>query len=343
MAFAQFIDESTNLEFYERQLENIDTTLNQPLENYTWSRDISLRPNVVLSDEVTTFRRADYAGTGTTSLTGIPWVTAETTALPGITLSREQVSAPMRLAGAEVSYSVLEIEKAQRLGVNLDTEKTAAIQTRYQFSIDRMVYLGDPGLDSDTYKSRGLMNNDTFNESEEIDFASGGNEADPDVVITGINNLLTMLWEKAGGVVVPNKLLVPTGLYAYLVRTKYSSNAEITAMAYLKDHNICAERGVQLEIDPTFYANTAGANQKGRIVAYNKDTKYIRQVVAPIRRFSTETGSFTVRTPYIWGLGGQEIVYPETVGYADLKDSKAMLAMKATSRAKTAAASETER
>ena len=48
--------------FLVGELERLDQELYAPLADFTWSRDIDLREDVTIADEVTSFMLANYAG-----------------------------------------------------------------------------------------------------------------------------------------------------------------------------------------------------------------------------------------------------------------------------------------
>ena len=61
MRFTDSQIESTGA-FLVGELERLDPTLYDPLADFTWSRDIDLREDVTIADEVTSFVTANYAG-----------------------------------------------------------------------------------------------------------------------------------------------------------------------------------------------------------------------------------------------------------------------------------------
>lgn len=310
---------SSNLVFLKSELDKLDPVIYEPIIQYTWSRDIDLRSDVTLNDEFTSFRRSDYGFNGSTTINDIPFISQNTNQLSGVSISQEKITSPMYLAGSEVAYGLLEVDKANYLGINLETQKIEALQTQYQMSCDKMVYVGSESRDTAEHKCRGMLNADHVSgitkQDSAVDFLT---ESDPDKIVDAFNNFVAVMWDNAGTVIAPNTFLLPPAIFARLSTLKYSSNAERTVLDYLKEQ--CLSRhinGTAPNFYPVKYAATLGSDNKGRIMGYTRDSRYIRYPLAPIRRLETEVHSMTVSTPYIWGLGEVEFVYPETIGYLD--------------------------
>lgn len=55
--------------FLVGELERMDQTLNMPLVSYKWSRDMPLRSDISIADEVSSFTNTDFVGVGGPNLT----------------------------------------------------------------------------------------------------------------------------------------------------------------------------------------------------------------------------------------------------------------------------------
>ncbi|MFK5304216.1 hypothetical protein ACI3ST_30330, partial [Klebsiella pneumoniae] len=64
MTFDQATVDGTGA-FLVHELERLDQTLNLPLVNFTWSRDIQLREDVSIADEISSFTNTTFAAAGT--------------------------------------------------------------------------------------------------------------------------------------------------------------------------------------------------------------------------------------------------------------------------------------
>ena len=113
--------------FLVGQLERLDQTLNEPLVEFTWSRDIEIRTDVSPADEIASWTNSAFAMSGGINPGGLNWISNEGNALAGPSLDIGKTPQPMRLWGAEVKYTVPELVKAQKLGMPVDAQKVEGI------------------------------------------------------------------------------------------------------------------------------------------------------------------------------------------------------------------------
>ncbi|MGN5479514.1 major capsid family protein [Cupriavidus basilensis] len=145
MTYDQTTIDSTGA-FLVGQLERLDQTLNEPLVEYTWSRDIELRTDVSAADEVASFTNSTFAAAGGIRPGGLNWISNEGNALPGPSVDIGKTGQPMRLWGQEVKYTVPELIKSQKLGMPIDAQKVEAMNLKRNMDIDQIVYVGDPDM-----------------------------------------------------------------------------------------------------------------------------------------------------------------------------------------------------
>ena len=83
------------------ELERLDQTLHMPLASVTWSRDIDLREDVSIADEVSSFTNSTFAAVGGTSPTGKAWIGKNSNAIAGMSLDIGKTANPLNLWGME--------------------------------------------------------------------------------------------------------------------------------------------------------------------------------------------------------------------------------------------------
>ena len=180
------------------ELERLDKTLHMPLSVVTWGRDIDLRTDVSLADEVSSFTNTSFGAPGSTD-SEISWASELDTATPGIALTTEKTNHSMRLWSRGLSYFIRELAAAQQVGRPVDSQKHEAIKLEHQMDIDRMVYVGDP-----TVRATGLLNcPDVTPDSVTKAWAS----ATPLQILDSINAVLDSAWIKSGYALMPTHLL----------------------------------------------------------------------------------------------------------------------------------------
>lgn len=311
--------------FYVHQLENLDRRLYMPLTSVSWGRDINLRPGISLSDEATSFIQSTFAASG--SLTqaqgagganggNMPWISPETTTIPGVMIDGQKVVAPLRPLAREISYTEIELARSQRLGQPIDAQKLDAFNTSYQMNIDQMVYIG-----ASEVGATGLLNNPSVTAGSVANGAAGTTQwstKTPDEILADVNTLLVSTWQAAAYAVCPHKLLLPPTQFGLIVTQKVSSAGNISVLQYLKQNCIALEiNGQELDIQPLKWLPARGAAGADRMVAYTNDVTRVRFPMVPVQRYTAYYQGIRYLAPYIWAFGQMEFVYPETVQYAD--------------------------
>jgi hypothetical protein len=306
----------STLAYYISQLNNLDPKLYMPLVTTSWGRDIKLRSGISMSDEATSFIRASFGGVGTQSATGKPWLSPNSTTIPGVSIDGELVSLPLRLLEREVSYSSVELDRSQRNGNPIDRQKFDALNKLYQLSTDEMVYVGDTAVGA-----KGLINSTLVTSATVANGASASplwSTKTADEILTDVNTLLQSTWTASGYDRAPDKLLLPPVQFARLVSTKVSSAGNVSTVAFLEENSLSLRiNGRKLDIQPLKWLTGAGAGGTDRMLAYTNDEELVRFPMVPIRREAPYVLGIRFNSPYLWAYGEVEFVYPETVRYAD--------------------------
>jgi hypothetical protein len=306
----------STLAYYVNQLDNLDKKLYEPLFSTTWGRDIKLRTGITMANESTSFVRSTIGAVGTQNATGKPWISPNTTTLPGVSINGERVVMPLRLLGQEVSYSSVELERSQLLGQPVDAQKFNALNTIYQMATDEMVYIGDSAVGAE-----GLINSSLVTSGSAVNGVSASPlwaSKTPDEILKDVNDMITAAWSASGFSVCPDKLLLPPVQFAYIVSQKISSAGNVSILTFLQDNSISLSvNGRKLDIQPLKWLTGRGAAGANRMVAYTNDEDRVRFPLVPIRRETPYYLGIKFNAPYIWAFGEVEFVYPETAVYRD--------------------------
>ena len=247
MTYDQMTIDSTGA-FLIGQLERLDQTLNEPLVEFTWSRDIDIREDVSPADELASFTNSSFAMAGNLTPGGLNWISNEGNALAGPSVDIGKTAQAMRLWGAEVKYTVPELVKAQALGMPIDAQKIEAMNLKRNMDLDQLVYIGDSNI-----STTGLINSAAVTPSNVPNGASGQaiwTKKTPDEILTDVNEILTTTCANSGWKVLPNRLLLPPAQYGYLAATKNSNAGNVSILTSVLENNISTRSGVKLEIMP---------------------------------------------------------------------------------------------
>jgi hypothetical protein len=298
------------------ELERLDQTLHEPLVAYTWGRDIDVRTDVTVGDEVSSFTLSSYAATGGIDPAGVSWIGKDVNAITGAQLDIGKVPQPLYLWGMELSYTMPELESAMRVGRPIDDQKYQVIKLKYQMDVDRCVYVGDT-----TINSYGLLNHPAVTNVANV---TGGTWAaaqaanNPDIILAQVNEMLEATWRASAWAVMPTELRVPPTEFGILVSMKVSNAGNISLMRFIQENSLCnTANGRPLNIQPLKWLNGRGAAGSQRMMAYTKEYDRVRYPMTSMNRTPLEWRSLYNLTTYYCRLGILEMVYPETVSYRD--------------------------
>ncbi len=84
--------------FLVGELERLDQTLNAPLVSYTWTRDIQLREDVSIADDISSWTNTSFAAAGSgANPNGKNWVGKDSTAIAGVNVNIDKAGNPLNL------------------------------------------------------------------------------------------------------------------------------------------------------------------------------------------------------------------------------------------------------
>lgn len=311
-----FRTKDSALAYYINQLDNLDKRLYEPLISVSWGRDIKLRSGISLSNESTSFIRSAFAAGGTLNSTGMPWISAETTAIPGVEVNGERIVLPLRPLAREISYTSIELDRSQLTAQPIDVQKMDAFNTLYQMNTDQMVYIG-----ASEVSATGLVNSSLVTAGNVANGIGGSplwSLKTPDEILADVNTLLTATWSASAFAVCPGKLLLPPVQFSYIASQKVSSAGNVSILKFLQENAISLQvNGSMLDIQPVKWLTGRGSGSTDRMVAYTNEESRVRFPMVPVRRETPYYQGIRYIAPYLWAFGEMEFVYPETVRYAD--------------------------
>jgi len=320
--------------FMVGELERLDQTLNEPLASIFFGRDIDLREDVTIADEVSsftvmTFGSASGFGAGQGIGNGKSWVKKNTTQISGVDVDLAKLTYQLHEWALELKYTIFELESAARIGRPVDEQKYAAMQLKHQMDCDEMAYIGDTSLKTASGAAvTGLINNILVTTVQLLPVGAGGStnwgQKTPDEILADFNLALTTVWQNSAYAVIPSKVLLPPKQYGYIATQKVSLAGNESIKSYIERNNLLSTNGGgRLQIEPTKWAigagavGTLGTYSIDRMTVYTKDKKYVRFPLTMLQRTPVQFDGLFHKTTYFCRIGEVEVVYPETVGYFD--------------------------
>jgi hypothetical protein len=315
------------------ELERLDQTMHEPLAATFWARDMEVREDVTIADEVSSFTQSSFGsvgGLGDSSITGgKAWVGKNTNEIAQLSLDIAKVPHPLRPWALELKYTVFELESAAKLGRPVDQQKFDALKLKHQMDTDAQVYVGD-SITGD----KGLLNYDGASAgpvTNVTNVANGGGGSplwstkSPDEILADVNELITSAWTQAAYAVMPGKIGIPPVQFGYIATQKVSQAGNQSILKYLLENNIRLTSGQgTLEIVPMKWAVGCGvggtigtADGHDRMIAYTQAKDKVRFPMTLLQRTPLQYDSIFHKSTYFGRLGVVEVVYAETVGYRD--------------------------
>ncbi len=314
--FDQFTIDSTGA-FLNGELERLDPKLYEPLVAVTWGRDIDLREDVTIGDEVSSFTNNSFASAGGIVPNGKSWISKDATNISGVALDIGKTVHPLYLWGLEIKYTLPELASAEQLGRSIDQQKHDGLRLKHQMDIDEQVYIGDA-----TYGAYGMLNQPGMYVTNAAATGTGNAtiwaSKTPQNILNDVNALLTQVWANSGYAIMPSELRLPPVQFGYLVSTIVSSAGNISVLEFLRNNSLSnAANGKPLNIQPIKWLTGAGVSGKDRMFAYTRDKDRIRFPLVPLQRTPIEYRSLWQIVTYYGRLGVVEVPYPETLGASD--------------------------
>lgn len=315
--------------FLVGELERLDQSLHDPLVDVTWRRDIDLREDVTIADEVSSFTLSTYGsagglGSGQGIGNGKAWIGKSTDQMTGVGLDIGKIPNPLTPWGMELKYTILELESAAKLGRPIDQQKYAGLKLKYEMDVDEQVYIGDTSL-----SLTGLVNNTLVTNVNNVVAGAAGSTQwstkTPDEILADFNTALTSVWTASAWAVVPSRVLLPPTQFGLLSTAKVSQAGNMSVLKYIQENNILTtSQGRKLEILPVKWCVGAGAGGTigtaglhDRMVVYTKEVGRVRFPLTMLQSTPIQYDSIYHKTTYFGRLGAVEAVYPETLGYFD--------------------------
>ncbi|OHY47628.1 DUF2184 domain-containing protein [Enterobacter roggenkampii] len=309
MTFDQATVDSSGA-FLIHELERLDQTLNLPLTSQTWSRDIQLREDVSIADEISSFTNTTFAAAGTPNANGKNWISPLATAIAGVNVDIDKKGFPLELWGMELGWTVIELNAAAQVGRPIDTQKYDGMQLKWNMDTDEQVYIGDSAKGA-----KGLLN---LSQVTPTNATKKWATSTADEIRASINQVLSNAWARSAYSKVPEDLLIPPEQYSFIASTIVSSAGNQSLLTYLETNTIAYhQNGKPLNIRPVKWMKGRGVGGTDRMVAYTNDKKFVRFPMVPLQSVPIQYRGLYQLVTYYGKLGAVEPVYPETLNYMD--------------------------
>ena len=296
--------------FLVSELEKLDQTMHVPLYNVTWGRDINIRPDVAITDKMSSFTLTDFATVGGAKANGKNFISGKTTVIANVQVGTKKIALPLNLWALGLLYSIIDLQSSIKLGRSIDATQHEGMRIKWQMDTDEQVYIGDKDMGV-----KGMLNLDGV---PAINSAVSWMTATPDQIRDEISSFLNEAWKNTGYSVCPAELRIPPEVFSRLSSQIVSSAGNISLLKYLEENTIANSiNGKPLNIQPLKWCKGIGAAKKDRVMAYTNQTQFIRFPMVQLTSTPIQYVDLHQKSIYYGALGAVEAVYPETISYMD--------------------------
>lgn len=305
--------------FLVGELERFDPQIYEPIADFTWSRDVPVREDVTIADEVSSFITSEYAGgTSGTGHGTKAWASQKSGTIPKIDVGFTKTTHPIIPWAMDVSYSIIELQKAMQAGRPIDTLKLEAMRMKHQRDIDEQVYIGDTETGA-----TGLLNDPSVGKGNIGTFDP--DTASADDFLDMINTVLKASYQATEYNRVPDTILLPPDIMTFLSKPMVVGGTPLamTVADWVRDKSLTyTVTGKALTMNPCRWLRLNGGYgfDSGRIVAYTNARDVVRFPLVKMQNTPVQFRGLDQSTIYYAALGQVEVVRPEMVYYGDMAD-----------------------
>jgi hypothetical protein len=302
--------------FLVSELEKLDPTLNEPLTNCTYPRDIPIVSGGGWV-ETTSVINVDYAVSG-----------GQSDAVGGVQNNVRLIQANMDKdlykvfpyeAAMQIKFT--DMERGKVTGRSLEQIYDTGIRLDWDKFLEINAYLGQS-----SYGTTGLLNNPTVTAGSVSNNTAGTStlwiNKDPDEILNDVNQAINAAWAASqyDQSAISNHVLIDPANYAYIASTKVSGQADKTILEFLETNNIAKKKGVGLVIAECRFCIGAGTGGTNRMAVYVNDKRFIQMPVpVSLTRVMTQPSVVTASydSLYVGNVGEDQIRYTQPIRYAD--------------------------
>lgn len=307
-----FHDAQQALGFLTPQLLRINTEVERlEYPSFDYARLVSVNTDGDMWDIGSVFYSGDVAGAAR-------FLSGKGFDMPFADISTSQHLQANHLAGIGYEWSLQELQRAERMGRQLSSEKAQAAREvaeafLYAIAIRGSTEKGTTGLINDAVVPTATVPADGTGSA--TTFAS----KTPDQINRDINAVLNAPFNGTLETRRANRLLLPSTRLQYLAQTRIGDGTD-TILKFVRENNAYTlETGQPLEIIGSRELETAGAGGTARMIAYDNSRAVVQFHLPGPHEFlpAFQKSAMTWEVGGIMNVGGIEIRRPKGIAYRD--------------------------
>lgn len=233
--------------------------------------------------------------------------------LPRADVFGKETSSKVRVTGLSFGYTLDEILASQATGKSLDQRRANAVQRGTEEIFDRIAWYGD-----EQHDLPGFLSNSNIPSETVAVGASGGTlwtSKTPEEILKDVNNFLGGIYVRTRQVEKPNKLLLPTAQWNYIMSTPRSANSDTTIAKYIVTNSPYLNSLDQIVSLPELQG--AGTGGTDMMVAYDQNPdKLSFEIPMELEFRAPQEKGLEFEVPSWAKCGGVIVYYPLSAAFA---------------------------
>ena len=311
-----YVQDAATLGYLQRNFERIDAEVNRNV--YPEIIYPQLVPVDSSGDQWTqTVRYFSHTEYGAAN-----WINGNADDVPMAGIGRSSNVVGVHMAAIGYGWGFEEINIAQRMGVDLQSEEAAAARLAAEQMIQRVALNGDATKGfTGVFNATGVSTSTAQYDWE--DYANVTNAQ----VISEFNTLLMMIPNQTNQSTMANTVILPLSDWNALAQRTVASATggsidfvSGNLLSYLMTNNIyTATTGQRIQIRADASLETAGAGGTKRKVVYRRDPQVLKMYVPMPHQFLGvfQPGPLRFEVPGVFRLGGVNVKRPQEMHYRD--------------------------
>lgn len=294
-----FMDDNESI-FFSRQLEYIKTKTYDT--KYKPLKAIELIPVSTEADpsaEQITYRK--FTKVGTSKI-----ISDYADDIPRVNNYGKEESVRIKTLGDSYGWSLFEIQRAAKTGLNLSEKDALAARRGIDEQIDKIAWNGNL-----EHGIPGLIN---YPGITEVSIVGGAwPTKNPDQIVQDVNNLTSGIMDLTNGVEVITDVLLPISSYNYIANTRMTDGDNNTILKFILNNNPYIKNITW--VNELKGAGVGGAN---RMLAYVRDPEHLTlEIPQPFIQRPPQEKNLEYNIICYSRVAGVIVYYPQSVGFMD--------------------------
>lgn len=228
--------------------------------------------------------------------------------LPTVEVFGKEDTSIIKSLGDSYEYSIQDIRRSQRAGINLQTRKATLAKKGIDQKVDQIAWLGDA-----ENNLKGFINASGILTQTAAATGTGSStkwaDKTADQILEDLNAAIRYMADQTKGVESPDTLLLPIEQYAKIATMPRSTMSDTTVLDFFKKNHpeITTIEGV-------YNLKGAGAASADVFFMYRKSPEYLELIMPqPFEQFPPQEQNLAIKVPCHARTGGVVIYYPLSV------------------------------